>query len=98
VVLTGLYQEAFFAITFTMLIETKGVGPAYSGTALGLALMFYGLGAFFSPPLGNSLAQIEPRLGLGFWLALAVGTLIVFLFAKETGQKKAKQSSDKSSV
>jgi len=90
VILAGLVQEAFFAISITMVMETRGVGVTYAGAAIGLATMFAGIGGFFGPPLGNRLAEIDPRFAFAFWLALAVATLIVFFFVEETGWRKKK--------
>ncbi len=89
-ILVGLVQEVFFAISITMIIEAKGVGAAYAGTALGLAAMFQGIGGFFSPPLGNRLAEIDPHFAFAFWLALAVATLVLFYFVEETGWRRKK--------
>jgi MFS family permease len=91
-IMAGLAQEAYFGISITMLIETKGVGPAYAGTALGLVIMFSGLGGFFSPPIGNGLAEINPHFGLLFWLGLAIATLVIFFFTTETGLRKKSKS------
>jgi sugar phosphate permease len=52
-VLAGLAQETFFALSITVLIETEGVGAAYAGTALGLTGSIGGIGSFFVPPIGN---------------------------------------------
>ncbi len=92
VILAGLVQEAFFAISITMIMETKGVGAAYAGTALGFCAMFQGIGGFFGPPVGNRLAEIDPRFGFAFWLALAIATLIIFYFVEETGWRKRRST------
>jgi MFS family permease len=90
IILAGIVQEAFFAISITMIIETKGVGAVYAGTAMGLTGMFAGLGGFFAPPIGNRLAEIEPRFAFLFWLLLVVAALVAFYFVTETGWKKKK--------
>ena len=95
IIMAGLFHEIFFGISITMTIETKGVGPAYAGTALGLVMMLGGLGGFASPPIGNRLAEIQPQMGLAFWLLMAIATLVVVLFLKETGWKKGILSLEK---
>jgi hypothetical protein len=39
----------------TLIFEIKGIGGTYGGTAIGLASSIGMLGAFFAPPIGNSL-------------------------------------------
>lgn len=87
VLATGIFMDAFMAVTFTLVQETKGVGPRYSGTALGLVFTFSQLGAFVSPPLGNSLANFSSGLPLLFWSSLSLVAIIALIFAEETGQK-----------
>jgi ACS family hexuronate transporter-like MFS transporter len=88
VIIAGLVQEANAAFFFTMVMETKGVGRKYSGTALGLLATFGGLGSFFGPPLGNSLAVYSPAYAFICWAFLAVLAIAVVSFVKETGWKK----------
>jgi len=87
-VMVGIVQEAFFALLITMIMETRGVGATYAGTALGLATTFGGLGGFFSPPIGNRLAEINPRFAFLFWGAMIAVLLFFFRFIEETGWKK----------
>jgi hypothetical protein len=54
------FFDGFMAITTTMLFETEGVGPFYSGTALGIVFTIAQVGSVIYPPLGNSLAHINP--------------------------------------
>ena len=89
VLIAGMVRDSFWAIYSTMVIETEGIGVAYSGTALGLIYSFSRLGSFISPPLGNSLADISLRAPFIFWAGLAVVALFGFLFVKETGYRKA---------
>jgi len=88
VIMAGIVQEAFFALSITLLMETQGVGAVYSGTALGLCGTLAGLGGFFAPPIGNKLAEINPSFAFIFWLALLVAALLTFSFIRETGWKK----------
>jgi cyanate permease len=88
VVMVGLVQESFFALAITMIMETRGIGATYAGTALGLGTTMSGLGGFFGPPIGNRLAEINPRFGFAFWAAMAAAGLVVFRFVEETGWKK----------
>jgi len=85
VIIAGIVRDGFMAIFVATVIETKGIGAAYAGTALGLALTLSQLGSIISPLIGNSLATINPRLAFIFWAALAAAGLVCSCFLKETG-------------
>jgi MFS family permease len=84
----GLAIEGLAAGMITIIMETKGIGGTYAGTALGLNNTIALTGAFFSPPLGNMLAEINPSLAWIFWAGLATVGLCLFYFVEETGWKK----------
>jgi len=65
-------RDGFMAIFTTMLIETEGIGPTYTGTAWGFAMAISGIGSVVAPPLGNSLAVYRAGAPFAFWAALAV--------------------------
>jgi MFS family permease len=88
VILIGFVREGIFAILITMTMETKGVGAAYTGTALGIGMSLAYFGAFLAPPIGNRLAVIDPSFAFIFWVALAVVGLLIFSFMEETGWRK----------
>lgn len=80
VCLAGIVRDGFMAVFLTSVIETKGVGLAYAGTATGLVMVFSALGNLVAPPIGNSLAGVSPGLPFAFWaglMALGVISLVV---------------------
>jgi len=83
VLTAGLFFDGFMAVSLTLALETKGVGPRYAGTALGLVFTFSQLGSFISPPLGNSLANFNAGLPFVFWALLSVVAVISLSFAKD---------------
>ena len=87
VILTGIFYQMAAALFTTLCIETKEVGVAYSGTAVGLMLAIGSVGKAFSPPLGNSLANISTVIAWPFifWAALAVVGITILIFVTETG-------------
>jgi len=87
---TGIFMDGFMAVSLTMVQETEGVGPRYSGTALGLAFTMSQVGASASPPLGNSLARVTTGLPFFFWGALSAMALATLAFVKETGRRRLK--------
>ena len=89
VIMAGLVRDGFMAISMTMIIETAGVGAAYAGTAMGLVMIFSRLGNLISPPLGISLADIDPSLPFIFWAALAAMGFFGLYFTQEGGARFA---------
>jgi NNP family nitrate/nitrite transporter-like MFS transporter len=83
VLLAGAVRDGFMAIYMTLITELDGVGAALAGTALGLAGTISRLGGLFSPPLGNSLAEIDLRMPFLFWAAMAVVGLGALYFVEE---------------
>jgi predicted MFS family arabinose efflux permease len=89
-ILSGIFMDAFMAINTTMLMETEGIGPEYSGTALGIIFTVAQIGSTVSPPLGNSLASINPGLPFIFWASLSIVSLFSLVINKETGRRRIK--------
>lgn len=85
-ILIGGVRDMIWAMAATMIVETDGVGLAYSGTAVGIVHMFTRIGYTISPPIGNSLETLHPGLAFVFWAGLAVVSLLGFAFVKETGR------------
>jgi len=75
------------AILFVVPLELSGVGPAYAGSALGLALTAGFVGGFVSPIIGSKLASATPLAGIGFWAACYAGSAMLFLLLPETGPR-----------
>jgi MFS family permease len=83
VIVAGFVRDAFMAVLISAIMETKGVGTAYAGTAMGLVLTLSRLSAFASPPIGNSLADAGAGLPFAFWAALAAVALFGFRFMRQ---------------
>jgi MFS family permease len=82
--IAGLVRDGFMAVFITTLMETEGIKATYVGTAMGLVMIFSGLGRLIAPPLGNSLADISPDLPFIFWASLAaMGFLGICLVREE---------------
>ena len=56
VLLAGISRDGFMAITMTAIIEEKGIGTRYAGSAIGLNMSVIGIAGVFAPPVGNWLA------------------------------------------
>ena len=82
-ILASLLRSGQMAMFYSLITETEGIGGQYLGTAIGLTSTVSQLGGFFAPPLGNSLALIDPGMPFIFWAGLSVVTLLGFLFIRE---------------
>jgi NNP family nitrate/nitrite transporter-like MFS transporter len=87
VVIAGIVRDGFMGIFMTTIIETRGVGGRYAGTASGMVVFFLRFGSFLSPPIGNSLAATDASLPFLFWAILAFCGLVGFYFIQE-GRRK----------
>lgn len=83
IVIGGLLRAAPPAIGNTLLFEMKEVGGKYAGTAIGLTNTLGMLGAFISPPIGNSLASIDSGAPILFWAAMGAMAIPLILAIKE---------------
>jgi cyanate permease len=83
--IAGLVRDGFMAVFMTMVMETEGIGATYTGTAIGLVMIFSGLGRLIAPPLGNSLANVVPSLPFVFWAILAAVGFWGLCLLKERG-------------
>jgi MFS family permease len=79
-------RDGFVAVLVTMIIETRGIGAVYAGTAVGLVFTFSRVGSIISPPLGNSLASANLGLPFIFWAAIGAMALVGLCLVKETGR------------
>ena len=85
IIISGFLRSGAGSLLNVMIIETKGVGGAYGGTAIGLASTISMVGCFLAPPLGNSLANIDAGLPFIFWAALAAaGIPLLFIIKSKT--------------
>ena len=83
--LAGISFDGFASLTVTTLLETKGLGSIHSGIALGALVTMSQMGNFIIPPLGNSLASINPGAPFLLWAAFSALALIPLAFIRETG-------------
>ncbi|MBN1848340.1 MAG: MFS transporter [Deltaproteobacteria bacterium] len=79
----GLARGGLMALLRALVVETKGIGLTYAGTATGLTNILLMLGYALFPPLGNSLAHIHLGLPFVLWASLSGLALISFIDVKE---------------
>jgi NNP family nitrate/nitrite transporter-like MFS transporter len=83
-ILSGAFMDCFMAIMVTMVLETEGVGPEDYGTAIGISLTIGQVGSIVSPPLGNSLANLNMGLPFYFWALLSAAALFTLAPIKDS--------------
>jgi len=86
VVIAGFVWDGYMAILHTTIMETEGIDVEHTATAVGLVHTIGRLGIVISPPIGNSLASINPSLAFIFWAAMAIVPILCCIyFLKDTG-------------
>ena len=72
VLMAGVVRDGYMALTMTAMMEVKGVGARYAGTATGFLMALMGIGTVLAPPMGNSLAVFGLSVPFAFWAGLAL--------------------------
>jgi MFS family permease len=93
VAIAGFVRDGFMAIFMAIIVETKGVSAKASGTAIGLVMIFSGLGNLTAPPMGNNLAALNPATPFALWAGFAVVGLFALLFLRENKNPQPARSS-----
>ena len=86
---TGLVFDSFMAILNASVLEVKGVGHLYAGTALGFATMVRNLGGAFSPAVGNSLTIFGLNAPFLFWGGMGLFAVLMFAFVLKADKESA---------
>ena len=89
VLIAGITRDGFMAITMTAVIEEKGIGARFAGSAIGLNISLMGIANVFAPPAGNWLAQFDSGLPFLFWASFVFlgSTAYFFMRQPATGIK-----------
>ena len=80
VLLAGITRDGFMATSMTAIIEVKGIGPRFAGSAAGLAMSAMGVSNVLAPPIGNWLAKFGAGLPFLFWASLVFLGIVAHLF------------------
>ena len=83
VLIAGIARDGFMAITMTAIIEVKGIGARFAGSAIGLNMSVIGIASVFAPPVGNWLAKFGSGLPFLFWASLAFLGCVAYLFLRQ---------------
>jgi sugar phosphate permease len=77
---SGLLRSAQPAVTNILILEMKGVGSAFGGTAVGLVGSIGMIGGTLAPRIGNGLSSYGPGAPFFFWAALSSLGIPLFIF------------------
>jgi MFS family permease len=80
VLIAGIARDGFMAITMTAIIEVKGIGARFAGSAIGLNMSVMAIASVFAPPVGNWLAKFGSGLPFLFWTSLVFLGFVAYLF------------------
>ncbi len=83
VLIAGIARDGFMAITMTAIIEVKGIGARFAGSATGLNMSVMGIASVFAPPVGNWLAKFGSGLPFLFWASLVFLGFVAYLFMRQ---------------
>ena len=86
VIIAGIARDGFMAITMTAVIEEKGIGPHFAGSATGLNISLMGIANVFAPPAGNWLAQFGSGLPFLFWAFFGFFGFTAYFFIQKPAQ------------
>ena len=92
VLLAGISRDGFMAITMTAIIEEKGIGTRYAGSAIGLNMSVMGIAGVFAPPVGNWLAKFGTGFPFLFWASLVLLGSVGYLFMRRTAVESTSSS------
>ncbi|MBN2060198.1 MAG: MFS transporter [Deltaproteobacteria bacterium] len=88
IIMVGIGRDALIAMVNAANMDSKGIGSLYSGTAVGFLQTISRIGAFLSPPIGNSVAVFGESLPFTMWAALSVVAFLCFSFTGETAHRE----------
>ena len=89
VLIAGISRDGFMAITMTAIIEEKGIGTRFAGTATGLNISVMGIANVFTPPVGNWLSKFGSGLPFLFWASLVLLGLVGYFFMQPAAEEIA---------
>ena len=84
VLLSGISRDGFMAITMTAIIEEKGIGARFAGTAIGLNMSIMGVAGVFAPPMGNWLVKFGTGIPFLFWTSLMLLGFMGYFFMQRS--------------
>jgi MFS family permease len=82
VLIAGISRDGFMVITMTAIIEEKGIGAQFAGSAMGLNMSVMGIAGVFAPPVGNWLSKFGTGLPFLFWASLVFLGFMCYLFIR----------------
>ena len=83
VLIAGMARDGFMAIAMTAIIEVKGIGARFAGSATGMNMSVMGIASGFAPPVGNWLAKFGSGLPFLFWASLVFSGVVACLFFRQ---------------
>ncbi len=81
-IIHGMFLDTFMSLITTLVLETEGIKPEYTGTAVGIIFTMGICGAVTGPPVGALFTGISGSAPFFFWAGLAFVSLIIFSFVK----------------
>jgi cyanate permease len=92
VLTAGIARDGFMALSMTAVIEEKGIGARFAGSATGLNMSLIGITNVFAPPVGNWLAKFGSGLPFLFWASLAFIGFLAYSFLRQPAEGNTSSS------
>ena len=83
VIFAGITRDGYMATMMTLIIELRGIGPAFAGTATGFIMAISRIGSVVAPPIGNRLEAMGAGVPFLFWAALALMGFVALTAVRE---------------
>ena len=95
-IIAGAAMGSIAPIFMATIVETKGIGPALAGTAIGLVFMIGNFGGFIGPIITGKLMDAAGAQWPGFiFMGLCYFVAAFFILPlKDTGRKKNREVAD----
>ena len=87
IVACGIFVTGAAAMHWVVVAESRGIEPAYYGTAFGLLATMGNIGGFLGPAIGGIIAEIDESLPFVLWAGILSMAIITFYFIKGTESK-----------
>jgi len=82
IVACGVFTAGAATIHWAVVAESRGIEPAYYGTAFGLLSTMGSIGGFLGPAIGGIIAEIDESLPFVLWAGVLSISVIAFYLIK----------------
>jgi len=82
IVAYGAFSAGAVSVNWAVVVESRGIGPEYYGTAFGLTATIGNIGGFLGSAIGGRIAEIDESLPFVLWAGILSMAVIAFYLIK----------------